>query len=50
MGGQLFEREGDDGSFARNKRATMINTQEEEKGLLSGFRDIFTSFKVQGGA
>jgi len=26
MGGQLFDRDGDEGSFARNKRPTMINT------------------------
>ena len=46
--GYLFENEGDDGSMIRKQRA-INNNQEEEKSLLSGFKDIFQSFSVKGG-
>lgn len=45
--GYLFENEAD--GFARNAQRSMINTQEEEKSLLSGFKDIFSSFQNKSG-
>lgn len=47
--GYLFENEADEGSsiFGRKKPTS---SQEEEKSLLSGFKDIFSSFQVKGGA
>ena len=44
--GYHFMADGEE-RFGRNKPT--INTQEEEKSLLSGFKEIFSSFQVKGG-
>ena len=45
--GYLFENEAE-GNFGRSK-VSMVGAPEEEKSLLSGFKDIFSSFQVKGG-
>lgn len=44
--GFLFENEAEEGSQFRKKAS---NKDEEEKSILSGFKDMFTSFQVKSG-
>ena len=46
--GCLFENEAEQ-KFGQGGRGTIGGAQEEEKSLLSGFKDMFSSFQVKHG-